>query len=143
MNIHHEFYAMKIQQISNEFISEFHIQTFEEQLSLMNGLRQTLDHLRDYEQNLNQQNLDYENKLKTIAEEIAIVREYSMVDSLVREQVDDLVKREKQLVRQQERMIRMKTNINETFQHLQELLIQNSDQEKCQELFKHLKQRGL
>jgi hypothetical protein len=134
---------MKIQQITNEFVSIFDTQTSEQHLWIMNSLDTTLNHLKNYDENLDKQKLDYENKLKSIAEEISIAREYSMVDSLVREQVEDLTKQQKKLIYQQELIIKMQTIINETFHHLHSLLIPNPERDKSQKLFKQLKQKGL
>jgi hypothetical protein len=127
-NIHHEFYAMKIQQIAKDFPIQ--------QSSPMNSLIKTIEHLRNYDQNLEKQKVIYESKLKSIAEEIAIAREYSMVDSLVREQVEDLIREQKKLIQQQEWIIKMKTILNETLS----LSISKSDRDESYELFK---QRGL
>jgi len=143
INIHHEFYAMKIQQITNEFVSLFDTQTSEQHLLIMNSLYKTLDHMKNYDQNLDKQKIDYEIKLKSIEEEISIVREYSMVDSLVREQVEDLTKQQKEYTHQQELIIKIQTIINETFNHLHSLLIPNPNRDKSQKLLKQLKQRGL
>ncbi len=143
INIRHEFYAMKIQQITNNFISMFHAQTPEQQLSLMNSLSKTIEHFKSYDQNLAKEKIVYENKLKSIAEEISVAREYSMVDSLVREQVEDLTRQQKKLIHQQEWINQMKTILNETVNQLQTLFIPNSERDNNQELFKQLKQRGL
>ncbi len=143
INIHHEFYAIKIQQITDNLISIFHTLAPEQYLSIMNSLNKTLDHLKNYDKNLDQQKIDYENKLKSIAENISIAREYSMIDSLVREQVEDLTRQQKEFIRQQELIIKMQTIINETFNQLHSLLIPNSERDKSQELFNQLKQRGL
>jgi len=134
---------MKIQQITNEFVSLFDTQTSEQHLSIMNSLHKTLDHMKNYDQNLDKQKIDYEIKLKSIEEEISIVREYSMVDSLVREQVEDLTKQQKEYTHQQELIIKIQTIINETFNHLHSLLIPNPNRDKSQKLLKQLKQRGL
>jgi hypothetical protein len=134
---------MKIQQITNEFVSLFDMQTTEQHLSIMNSLHKTLNHMKNYDQNLDKQKIDYEIKLKSIEEEISIVREYSMVDSLVREQVEDLTKQQKEFTRQQELIIKIQTILNETFNHLHSLLIPNPEQDKSQKLFNQLKKRGL
>jgi hypothetical protein len=143
INIHHEFYAMKIQQIIKNFISIFHTRTFEQQLSLMDSLNKTMDHLKNYNEDLDRQKIVYENKLKSIEEEISIAREYSMVDSLVRERVEDLIRQQKKLIRQREWIIQMKTISNEIFNQLQTLFIHNSERDDSHELFKQFKQRGL
>jgi len=134
---------MKIEQITKDFISMFDTQTSEQHLSIMNSLNRTLNHLINYNQSLDKQKIDYENKLKSITEEISIAREYSMVDSLVREQVEDLTRQQKEFIRQQELIIKIQTILNETFNHLHSLLIPNPEQDKSQELFNQLKKRGL
>jgi anion-transporting ArsA/GET3 family ATPase len=142
INIHHEFYAMKIQQIANDLVSIFHTQTPEQRLSIMNSLSKTLDHLESYDQILDKQKNDNENKLKYIAEELSIAREYSMVDSLVREQVDDLTKQQNQFTRYQQSIIKMRMIINEALDHFHSLLIPNPERDISQQLLKQLKKRG-
>jgi hypothetical protein len=134
---------MKIQQITNDLVSIFHTQTSEQYLSIMNSLSKTLEHLKSYDQSLEQQKMNYEEKLKTIAEEISIAKEYSMVDSLVREQVEELTRQQKELTRQQEVIIKMQTIVNESFNHLHSFLIPNPERDKSRESFNQLKQRGL
>lgn len=140
INIHQEFYGKKIQDIINNFISIFHSQTSEQHLLIMNSLYQTLNHLKNYQQNLDEQKIDYEKKLKSIVEDIYLAREYSMVDSLVREQIENLTKQQKQSIYQQEVASKMQTIINETSNQLQSLFIPNSERDKSLDL---LKQRGL
>ena len=66
-----------------------------------------------------------------------------MVDSLVREQVEELISQQKKFTHQQKLIIKMQRVINETSNHLHSFLIPNSERDKTQELFKQLKQRGL
>ena len=134
---------MKIQQIANEFTWKFRTQTPEQQLALMNPLSKTIDRLKSYAQALEKQRLTYEDKLKSIAEEISAAREYSMVDSLVRERVEDLTRQQKAVIRQREWISKRKTNLNETSKQLQTLLIPDAEREDSHELFKQLRQRGL
>ncbi len=143
INIRHEFYGMKIQQITNDLVSIFHTQTSEQYLSIMNSLSKTLEHLKSYDRSLEQQKMNYEEKLKMIAEEISIAKEYSMVDSLVREQVEELTRQQKELIRQQEGIIKMQTILNESFNHLHSFLIPNPERDKSRKSFNQLKQRGL
>jgi hypothetical protein len=142
INIHHEFYAMKIQQIVNDLVSIFHTQTPEQRLSIMNSLSKTLDHLESYDQILDKQKNDNENKLKYIAEELSIAREYSMVDSLVREQVDDLTKQQNKFTCYQQSIIKMRMIINEALDHFHSLIIPNPERDKSQQRLKQLKKRG-
>lgn len=138
INIHHEFYTMKIQQIINDLISRIESQTSKQQFSIMNSLY----HLKSYIEFLNKQKNDNENKLKNIQEEISIAREYSIVDSLVREQIEDLIKQQNQLTYHQDMIINMQMILNEAFDRLHSLLIHNPEQNKSIELFKQLKHRG-
>ena len=63
-----------------------------------------------------------------------------MVDSLVREQVEDLTRQQKKLLQQQKWIVKMKMILNEILNQLQPLCVLNSDQDESHELFK---QRGL
>src|SRR5579871_3854992 len=101
---------MKIQQISNDLISMFSTQTSEPSFSLS----KTLDHLKSYRQILEKQKIEYENKLKHITEEISIAREYSMIDSLVREQIEDLKRQQNKFIHHQELIIKIQTILNQT-----------------------------
>jgi predicted RNase H-like nuclease (RuvC/YqgF family) len=133
INIHHGFYAMKIQQITNDLVST---QTPEQ---IMNSLSKTLDRLRIYNQILDKQISEYEKNLKHITEEISIAREYSMVDSLVREQIEDLTRQQNECKRHLEMIVNIKTIVNAALEHLQPCLIPD----QRHELLKQLKLRGL
>jgi hypothetical protein len=126
---------MKIQQITKDLIPT--------NLSIMNSLNKTLDHLKSYIQILDQQKIENENNLKSIAEQISITREYSMVDGLVREQIEDLTKQQNQFIRHQEMITKMQIILNETFNHLQSQLSPNPEQNKTLDRFKQLKQNGM
>jgi hypothetical protein len=126
---------MKIQQITKDLIPT--------NLSIMNSLNRTLDHLKSYIQILDKQKIDNEEKLKSIAEQISITREYSMVDGLVREQIEDLTKQQNQFIRHQEMITKMQIILNETLNHLQSQLSPNPEQNKTLDRFKQLKQNGM
>jgi hypothetical protein len=126
---------MKIQQITKDLIPT--------NLSIMNSLNKTLDHLKSYIQILDQQKIENENNLKSIAEQISITREYSMVDGLVREQIEDLTKQQNQFIRHQEMITKMQIILNETLNHLQSQLSPNPEQNKTLDRFKQLKQNGM
>jgi hypothetical protein len=126
---------MKIQQITKDLIPT--------NLSIMNSLNKTLDHLKSYIQILDQQKIENENNLKSSAEQISITREYSMVDGLVREQIEDLTKQQNQFIRHQEMITKMQIILNETLNHLQSQLSPNPEQNKTLDRFKQLKQNGM
>jgi anion-transporting ArsA/GET3 family ATPase len=133
---------MKIQQIANDLVSIFHTQTPEQHLSIMNSLSKTFDHLERYNQILDKKKNDNENKLKYIAEELSIAREYSMVDSLVREQVEDLIKQQNKFTRYQQSIINMEMIVNEVLDRFHSLFIPDPERDKSQQLLKQLKKRG-
>ncbi|CAF5109372.1 unnamed protein product, partial [Rotaria magnacalcarata] len=115
LNIHHEFYAMKIQQISNDLDSMLDIKTYH--------------HLRIYQQFLDQQKIDNERKLKYIEDEIAIARQYSLFDSLAREQMDDLVRQQNKHTQNDESIVKLQQILNEVVNHLQSKVILNPEQD--------------
>ncbi|CAF0967334.1 unnamed protein product [Adineta steineri] len=139
MNIHHEFYAIKIQQITNDLMSMFHIQP----LPQMNLVSKTLDHLESYIENLDKLMNDNENKLKYVAEDLLATRKYSMIDSLVREEFEDLIMQQNKLIHCQQSIIKMRTIATEVFNHFQSLGISNSDKANSQQQFKEFKQRAM
>ena len=112
-------------------------------MSIQNALNRTLEHVKSCNQYLEQQKLQYEEKLKSITEEIFEAKEYSMVDSLVREQMEDLIRKQKKLTREQELLTKMLKIVNETFNHLDPFRITNPEQEKTLKSFQQFKQRGL
>ncbi|CAF1625727.1 unnamed protein product [Rotaria magnacalcarata] len=129
LNIHHEFYAMKIQQISNDLDSMLDIKTYH--------------HLRIYQQFLDQQKIDNERKLKYIEDEIAIARQYSLFDSLAREQMDDLVRQQNKHTQNDESIVKLQQILNEVVNHLQSKVILNPEQDENYDLIKQFKQRAI
>ncbi|CAF1497745.1 unnamed protein product [Adineta steineri] len=139
MNIHHEFYAIKIQQITNDLMSMFHIQS----LPQMNLVNKTLEHLESYIENLNKLMNDNEIKLKYVAEDLLATRKYSMIDSLVREEFEDLIMQQNKLIHYQQSIIKMRAIATEAFNHFQSLDISNSEKTNSQQKFKDFKQRAM
>ncbi|CAF3680452.1 unnamed protein product [Rotaria sp. Silwood1] len=122
-NIHHEFYAMKIQQITNDLVSMFHSKTSDSSLFNTNQFSKTFDHLKTYEQILNKQKINNDNKLKHVEDEISISRGYSLFDSLVREQMDNLIKQQNEFAHHKELIIKMQTILNETINQFHSLFM--------------------
>ncbi|CAF3503908.1 unnamed protein product [Rotaria sordida] len=143
LNIHHEFYAIKIQQITNDLVSMFHNKTLESSLSNMNSFSKTFDHLKTYEQILNKQKINNENQLKYIEDEISIARKYSLFDSLAREQMDNLIRQQNEFTYHKELIVKMQIILNEIINQFYSLFISNFEQDKNQELFKQIKQRAI
>ncbi|CAF1261150.1 unnamed protein product [Adineta steineri] len=139
MNIHHEFYAIKIQQITNDLMSMFHIQS----VSQMNLVSKTLDHLESYIENLDKLMNDNENKLKYVAEDLLATRKYSMIDSLVREEFEDLIMQQNKLIHYQQSIIKMRAIATEAFNHFQSLDISNPEKTNSQQQFKEFKQKAM
>lgn len=140
IGIRHQFYAMKIQQITSDYLSEFHHQKSEQQFSL---LSKTLEHLSSYAEHLEKENLQLETKFQTLAEEISIAREYAMADSLVRERIEDLTKQQKIYTHQHDWISQMKKIVNETYHRLHALLPSDFIYDNSREFFKQLKHNGL
>lgn len=121
INLHHEFYAMKIQQISKDFISLFHSQTPEQHLLIMNSLYRTVERLKNYKENLEKQKVGYETKPNSI---------------------EGLTKQQNEYTYPQKLIMNMERIINETLNQFNSLLIPNLEQEKSLKLFNQLKERG-
>ncbi|CAF4553692.1 unnamed protein product [Rotaria socialis] len=129
LNIHHEFYAMKIQQISNDLDSTLDIKTYH--------------HLEIYQQFLDQQKVDNERKLKYIEDEIATARQYSLFDSLAREQMEDLVRQQNRHIQNDELIVKLQKIINELVHHFQSIVILNPEQDNNYDLIKQFKQKAI
>ncbi|CAF4669063.1 unnamed protein product [Rotaria sp. Silwood1] len=142
-NIHHEFYAMKIQQITNDLVSMFHSKTSDSSLFNTNQFSKSFDHLKTYEQILNKQKINNENKLKHVEDEISIARGYSLFDSLVREQMDNLIKQQNEFAHHKELIIKMQAILNETINQFHSLFMFDFEHDKNQELLKQMKQRAI
>lgn len=143
INIRHGFYAKKIQQITEDLISVFSNQTSEEQIALTDALSKTLDHLTSDAEYLDEENLDLMAKLKILEEEISAAREYSMADSLVREQIKDLTRQQTKYAHQQDWIVQMKNIVKETYDHLHALLPDHFERDDSRRFFEQLKQNGL
>ncbi|CAF5061891.1 unnamed protein product, partial [Rotaria sp. Silwood1] len=70
-------------------------------------------------------------------------RGYSLFNSLVREQMDNLIKQQKEFAHHKELIIKMQTILNETINQLHSLFMFDLEHDKNQELFKQMKQKGL
>ena len=143
IGIRHQFYAMKIQQITNDFLLEFHHQTSEQQHSLLYMLNKTLDHLSSYAEHLERENSQLETKFQLLAEEISIAREYAIADSLVRERIEDLTKQQKIYTHQHDWIIQMKRIVNETYHQLHALFPSDFMRDDSRKSFEQLKGNGL
>lgn len=133
-NLHHEFYSTRIA----------HAAYLQKQgLSVTSALSRTLKYLEYYAKSLEELNIDNENDLKNITEQLFNTRKYSVVDTLVREQVEDLVEQENRVTRCQQSIIRIQTTINEVIEHLRALLISNTEQKTYPLSLVELKQKGL
>ncbi|CAF3003205.1 unnamed protein product, partial [Rotaria sp. Silwood2] len=143
LNIHHEFYAMKIQQITNDLVSMFHNKTPESSLSNMSSFSKAFNHLKTYEQILNRQKINNENILKDIDDEISTAREYSLFDSLVREQMDNLIRQQNEFTHNKQLIIKIQTILHETTNQFHSVFISNFEQDINQELLQQMKQRAI
>ncbi|CAF0923023.1 unnamed protein product [Adineta ricciae] len=118
-NLHHEFYSTRIEHVAN----------FQKpNLFVPSSLNRTLQYLEYYAKSLEEVKIDNENDLKNITEQLFNTRKYSIVDSLVREQVEDLVEQENRVTRRQQSIIQIQTMLDEVIEHLRALLNSNTEQ---------------
>ncbi|CAF5069225.1 unnamed protein product, partial [Rotaria sp. Silwood1] len=68
-------------------------------------------------------------------------RGYSLFNSLVREQMDNLIKQQKEFAHHKELIIKMQTILNETINQFHSLFMFDFEHDKNQELFKQMKQK--
>lgn len=133
LNIHHEFYMMKIQQISNDLLSKLN-----ENSSNTYSISKTYSLMKNYQRSLDQKRIQNQNKLKYIEDEISDAQSYSLYDNLVREELENFIQQRNELIRHEEFIIKLQTILNET-------LIQfpsNLAQDDSYQLMKELKQQG-
>ncbi|CAF4799517.1 unnamed protein product, partial [Rotaria socialis] len=103
----------------------------------------TYHHLEIYQQFLDQQKVDNERKLKYIEDEIATARQYSLFDSLAREQMEDLVRQQNRHIQNDELIVKLQKILNELVNHFQSIVILNPEQDNNYGLIKQFKQKGL
>ncbi|CAF1549019.1 unnamed protein product, partial [Rotaria sp. Silwood1] len=70
-------------------------------------------------------------------------RGYSLFDSLVREQMDNLTKQQNEFAHQKELIIKMQAILNETINQFHSLFMFDFEHGKNQELLKQMKQRAI
>ena len=90
---------------------------------MMNALSRTVSHLNAYSQVLDEQNKSIETKMQHLQEELANAQEYSMVDSLVRELVEDLTSQQNAYRRQQTALAGMASIVHSVRDQLETWLI--------------------
>ena len=142
INIHHDYYAMKIRQVTHDLVSMLNTTIPQSHLSITKSFGQTLDRLKIYDQILDKKKLDNENKLKHLEDEISVTREYSLLDSLVREQIENLTRQQNDFTRQQQLIIKTQMILNEAIEHLHQVLIPNLERDKNEKFLEQIKQKG-
>ncbi|UJR31391.1 hypothetical protein I4U23_018885 [Adineta vaga] len=140
-NLRHQFYSMKIRHIVNELVATIQTQTLEQRLSIIRTLGNTLEYVEHYRERLKELKDDNERESKNIAEQLSNTREYSVVDSLVREEVEDLMKQQNTVIHIRQAISRMEVIASEAFEHIHSILISNQVQENYQPSLTELKQR--
>ncbi|CAF5057525.1 unnamed protein product, partial [Rotaria socialis] len=84
---------------------------------------------------------DNERKLKYIEDEIATARQYSLFDSLAREQMEDLVRQQNKHIQNDELIVKLQKILNELVHHFQSIVILNPEQDNNYDLIKQFKQK--
>ncbi|CAF0920812.1 unnamed protein product [Adineta ricciae] len=133
-NLRHEFYSTRIEHVAN-FLKRG--------LFDPSALNRTLQYLEYYAKSLKEVKIDNENDLKNITEQLFNTRKYSVVDSLVREQVEDLAEQENRVTRCQQSIIRIQTMIDEVIEHLRTLLSSNTEPRTYPLSLVELKQKAI
>ena len=125
INIHHEYYATKIQQHADDWVSLIRNRSAEQRLPMMNALSRTVNHLKAYSQVLDEQSKSVETKLQRLGEQVTNAQGYSMVDSLVRELIEDLTRQQNAHRRQQTALGGMVSVVHSVRDQLEPWLIPN------------------
>jgi hypothetical protein len=140
VHLHHDFYAMKMNEITDDIIERLN-NPLNHQSSLathMSILRRILDQLINYEQILIELSLDISTRMARLKTALTLAQEYSIADSLVREQINDLTWQHCQYRHEQERLIYLQDMRTKTYDRLRVQFVFDTDRQ----LFIELKQQG-
>lgn len=142
LSIRHEFYMLKIQQLTDVLISIFATLTPEQRAMNLSSLDGAIQSLTTYTAQLDQLQKNISQQSKDIQEQIILVRDYSMVDSLVREQMEDLVKQQNALARDHQSVLQIRSQASEVLERLRSLLTPDEQRVHHQQKLKEIEQRG-